>query len=73
MSIVNSAQQRKAQRAAHLVAAVPLLVLIYGPDSDALQLFVRAGVVPMLVLTGILMWQAPRIRRFRKRKLRVNA
>jgi len=55
-------EQRKAQRVAHLVAAVVLFAYLYAP-VEPLQDVVRFVVVPLLTATGIAMWQAPRIRR----------
>ncbi len=56
------AQQRKAQRAAHLLAASVLIAYVYAPISAELHDTVRFIVVPVLVLTGVAMWQAARLR-----------
>jgi len=64
---MSAAQQRKIQRAVHLVAGVMLLAFVYGPDTGHFHTFVQVVALPVLVLTGIVMWQAPRIRRLRKR------
>lgn len=56
-------QQRKLQRAVHLAAAVALLLYVYAPVEAQLQHAVRFLLFPLLALTGIAMWQAPRIRR----------
>jgi thiosulfate reductase cytochrome b subunit len=56
-------QQRKVQRVVHLAAAVVLLAYVYAPVEAQLQDAVRFMVFPLLTLTGIAMWQAPRIRR----------
>lgn len=55
--------QRKAQRVVHLAGAAVLLAYVYAPLEAQLQDFVRFVVFPVLTLTGIAMWQAPRIRR----------
>jgi thiosulfate reductase cytochrome b subunit len=55
--------QRKVQRVVHLAGAALLLVYVYAPLEAQLQDVVRFVVFPVLVLTGIAMWQAPRIRR----------
>jgi thiosulfate reductase cytochrome b subunit len=60
-------QQRKAQRRVHLAAALLLIAYLYAPLEARLQDAVRFLALPALVVTGIAMWQAPRIRRFRKR------
>lgn len=61
---------RQLQRAAHLVAAIPVLAYIYAtPAGDAaLTTVVRGVVVPVLVVSGLLLWQAPRLRRWRARR-----
>jgi thiosulfate reductase cytochrome b subunit len=64
---MTAAQQRKAQRRVHLAAALLLTAYLYAPLEGQLQDAVRFLVLPALVLTGIAMWQAPRIRRLRKR------
>jgi len=63
---MSAAQQRKVQRAAHLVAGLILIAYVYGPNAGHFHDAVRFVVLPLLVLTGIAMWQAPRIRRIRK-------
>jgi thiosulfate reductase cytochrome b subunit len=64
---MTAAQQRKAQRVVHLIAALLLIAYLYAPLEAQLQDAVRFLGLPALVLTGIAMWQAPRIRRLRKR------
>jgi hypothetical protein len=54
---------RGAQRRAHLLAAAVLFAYLYVPLGAELQDVVRFAVFPVLVLTGIAMWQAARIRR----------
>jgi hypothetical protein len=63
---MTAAQQRKAQRVVHLAAALVLVGYLYAPLETQLQDAVRFLVLPVLVVTGIAMWQAPRIRRLRK-------
>jgi thiosulfate reductase cytochrome b subunit len=55
--------QRKVQRVVHLAGAAILLAYVYAPLEAQLQDVVRFVVFPALVVTGIAMWQAPRIRR----------
>lgn len=64
---MTGAQQRRRQRAVHLVSGAMLLVFVYGPDIGHFHTFVQVVALPVLVLTGVVMWQAPRIRRLRKR------
>lgn len=63
---MTAAQQRKVQRVVHLAAALLLVAYLYAPLETQLQDAVRFIVLPVLVLTGTVMWQAPRIRRLRK-------
>jgi hypothetical protein len=64
---MTAAQQRKLQRTVHLATGLMLVATIYGPNLGHFHDFVRLVALPLLVLTGIAMWQAPRIRRLRKR------
>jgi hypothetical protein len=66
MKAMAARQQRKLQRSVHLVAGVLLLSYVYAPAPSAMQDLVRFFVFPLLVATGIAMWQAPRIRRLRR-------
>ena len=61
---------RDIQRAAHLIAAVIVLVYIYTPlnDNAVSGFMVKVMAVPILVGSGLLMWQMPRIRRARARR-----
>lgn len=63
---MQAGQQRKAQRAAHLLGACVLAVYAYAPVGAELRDTVRFVVLPVLVLTGVAMWQAARIRRLRR-------
>lgn len=60
---MSAGTQRKVQRIVHLSAAVALLAYVYAPLEAQLQDAVRIVVFPLLTLTGMAMWQAPRIRR----------
>jgi hypothetical protein len=62
---LTAAQQRKAQRIVHLAAALVLVGHLHAPLEAQLQDAVRFVALPLLVVTGIAMWQAPRIRRLR--------
>ena len=67
IAAVTPAKLRRAQRRAHLLAAAVLLAYVYAPLESELQDVVRFAVFPALALTGIAMWQAPRIRRISRR------
>lgn len=70
---MTAAQQRRAQRVVHLAAAFVLIAYLYAPLEAQLQDAVRFVVLPLLVVTGIAMWQAPRIRRLRRSVSRPRA
>ncbi len=70
---MSAAQQRKVQRVVHLAAALLLVAYLYAPLEAQLQDAVRLIVLPVVVATGIAMWQAPRIRRLRKTLTRTRA
>ena len=58
-------QVRTLQRAAHLVAGALVVAYVYLPiaPGSAAQLGVRWGGLPALVVTGVVLWQWPRLRR----------
>jgi uncharacterized protein involved in cysteine biosynthesis len=69
---MHAAQQRRIERAVHLVAGVVLAVYVYLPIGDALADIIRWMVVPVLVCSGMAMWQATRVRRaLQRRRARV--
>jgi hypothetical protein len=63
MMNISAATQRRLERAVHLVTGAAVLAYIYlpaaGPSHDAIRLLL----LPALVMSGMAMWQAPRIRR----------
>ena len=58
-------QQRDIQRIAHLVGAAVLILYLYTPLGNApiFTALMQFLVVPLLVATGMLMWQLPRLRK----------
>jgi hypothetical protein len=60
---VSAGALRRAQRRVHLLAGAVLAAYLYAPLGGDLQDVVRFVIFPILVLTGIAMWQAARIRR----------
>lgn len=56
---------RDAQRALHLVAAAVLGTYVYSPwgGDPTFAALTRVVLVPVLVLTGLAMWQWPRVGR----------
>lgn len=63
---MTAAEQRKALRAVHLITGLALVAYVYLPAPAELREVVRFLILPVLVLTGVAMWQAPRLRRLRK-------
>lgn len=55
--------RRTLQRRAHLAEAVVLFGYVYLPLGDDVELIARFAAFPLLVLSGIAMWQWPRILR----------
>jgi hypothetical protein len=63
---MTAGQQRKVLRAIHLAAGITTAVYVYATPGEYFYDVVRFGLIPLLVLTGILLWQAPRLRRLRQ-------
>lgn len=63
---MTAAQQRKVLRALHLITGLALVAYVYLPAPAELREVVRFLILPLLVLTGVAMWQAPYLRRRRK-------
>ncbi|MER5324939.1 hypothetical protein [Streptosporangium roseum] len=66
-------QIRTLQRAVHLVTGLAIVISIYvAPPADSpAHAAIRWFVVPVLVVSGVAMWQWPRIRRLIRAKERV--
>lgn len=67
--------ERGQLRVVHLLAAIPILGYFYGPLAGAawLEGALRVAVLPALALSGIVMWQIPRLRRYRAAQRRSRA
>lgn len=65
-----SRRTRDLQRVVHLATGVALLAYVYAgpPPSSGLAVAVRSFLLPVLVLSGIAMWQWPKLRRRLKRR-----
>ncbi len=63
---VSNKQSRDIQRATHLVAALVLVLYVYIPLGSAplLTAVVQFAVLPLLAVTGLLMWQWTRLRKW---------
>ena len=66
---------RRQLRVLHLMAAAPIMGYFYGPLAGAawIESVLRFAVLPALTLSGIVMWQLPRLRRYRAAQRRVPA
>ncbi len=60
---MNVPQQRKALRVVHLVMAFLLFFSFLAPIELQIRLYVFLVAFPGAAVTGIVMWQMPRIRR----------
>jgi hypothetical protein len=64
MMSLTSKQLRDLERALHLAAGVILLAIVFTPLGDAvIGQALRVIVAPMLLASGILMWQHARVTR----------
>jgi hypothetical protein len=68
MKRMSAGRQRRLQRIMHLVAGVALLAYVYAPIGSELEATVRVIVAPLLAVSGLAMWQAPRVRRALRRR-----
>lgn len=62
----NALWSRRGHRLLHLLLASALGTYLYSPlgDVGAAQLAVQVVLFPALALSGLLLWQAPRLRRW---------
>lgn len=65
---ISPKQGRDIQRSVHLATALVLLAYLYTPlnTNGVFDVMIRAIVIPLLILSGVVMWQMPRIRRWRR-------
>ena len=63
---VSNKQIRDIQRATHLLAALSVVLYIYLPVGSVplLATIEKLAVLPLLALTGLLMWQWTRLRKW---------
>ncbi|MEQ8675498.1 MAG: hypothetical protein RLP44_32715 [Aggregatilineales bacterium] len=63
---MNNRQLRNTMRVLHLVEAIVLGVFIYGPwgDGSVLEVLIQLVLFPALGISGLIMWQQPRISKF---------
>jgi thiosulfate reductase cytochrome b subunit len=62
--------ERAFVRTLHLVLSIPIIGFIYGPVAHIppAATFTRFVAVPLVVLSGIWMWQKPRLLRWLRRR-----
>ena len=67
---MSDATRRSILRWVHIIFGLPILGFIYGPPEEVQQYapYFRFIFVPVLVLSGLLMWQGPRLRRLFSKK-----
>jgi hypothetical protein len=65
-------QQRTILRYSHLLAGMLNVFFIYTPLGDvwAFQLLVQIILVPVIIITGVWMWQQARVRKLIAKRLR---
>jgi hypothetical protein len=63
---MNSLSERALIRILHLVLSIPIIGFIYGPVAHIppAASFTRLIAVPIVALSGIWMWQKPRLLRW---------
>ena len=64
-------QLRLILRYTHLAAGILIILFVYSPlgDAPAFELLVQIALIPVVVLTGIWIWQQARVRRLFARVL----
>jgi thiosulfate reductase cytochrome b subunit len=67
---MNSLEERILIRTLHLVLSVPIIGFIYGPVAHIppAAAFTRFVAVPLVILSGVWMWQKPRLVRWLRRR-----
>jgi hypothetical protein len=67
---MNQGTKRTILRGIHLIFALPLLGYIYGPPAETVQYlpYFRFVYVPVVILSGLLMWKGDALRRLISKK-----
>ena len=68
---ISNKQLRLILRYTHLAAGILIGVFVYSPlgNVPAFELFVQIALIPVVVVTGICIWQQARVRRLVARVL----
>jgi hypothetical protein len=71
---MTGASLRALMRALHLIGSALIGTFIYSPLSDVawFAYLIQFGVIPLLSLSGIVMWQQGRIQRWLRPKRKVT-
>lgn len=70
--VLSGKQQRTILRYTHLLAGMLNVFFIYTPlgDVPAFELLVQITLVPVIIITGVWMWQQARVRKLVAKGLR---
>jgi hypothetical protein len=65
---MNAARERKLIRILHLILSIPIVGFLYGPVSriPPAAWFTRFVAMPLVILSGLWLWQKPRLIRWLK-------
>jgi hypothetical protein len=68
---MSSISERNFIRTLHLVLSIPIIGFIYGPVATIppAASFTRFVAVPLVILSGLWLWQKPRFLRWRRARL----
>jgi hypothetical protein len=66
---MNSLQERTFIRSLHLALSIPIIGYIYGPVAHIppAASFTRFIAVPLVIISGLWLWQKPRVLRWLRR------
>jgi hypothetical protein len=67
---MSSALERTFIRTLHLVLSIPIIGFIYGPVAHIppAATFTRVVAVPIVIISGLWLWQKPRVIRLLRRR-----
>jgi membrane protein implicated in regulation of membrane protease activity len=71
---MKAATERKIIRWLHLLISIPVIGFIYGPVAQLPRaaFAVRVVFFPVLVLSGLWLWQGPAVKRWLRKKKRLG-
>lgn len=67
---MKAATERKIIRWVHLILSIPIIGFIYGPVADIPRaaFATRFVFVPIVILSGLWLWQGHLVKKWRKKK-----